>query len=258
MRLKFKESLIGLLFVVIGLSIYGCIDEEPIEPIKRPFSEIRIVNLSSNVDNMRVLVDDKQVGTLPITGATGYFDVNSGDRNFKIFNQSGDKVFDKTLTIISYDRLTLAFTGFYSADPLLSTFQNFEVVESEVLVSSAPEAGKLNVYIVHASSSVDTIEAKKFTMAATIIPVGGTPKDTTYKVSSTSQTNAVLEFTKSYSIGNAVPGDYIFRFTAGSTTVTTDSLNLTAGMRYYLFIYGHPNNVQVFNNPVVPQPIRNK
>jgi hypothetical protein len=256
MRLKFKESLLGVFLLVLGLSQFGCIEEPAIEAIKRPFSEIRIVNLSNNVDGMRVLIDDVQIATLAITGATGYFDINSGKKVFKIFNSSNDLVFEKELTINSYDRATIVFAGFFSTDLLLNTFSNFEVFEGEVLQSSEPDAGMLNVYVVNASSPVDTTESREYIVHANIIPTGGTAVDTTYR----NGTDTTVVFGGTFSIGDALPGEYTFQFTTDGApaTVSTPPLTLSAGFRYYLFIYGHPNNVQFFNNEVVPQPRRNK
>lgn len=264
MRLKFKEKLIGLFLLVLGLTIYGCIEEPTIDPIKRPFSEIRVVNLSNNVDNMRILIDDAQpvstLNSLAITGATSYFEVKSGVRNFKIFNQSGDKVFEKDITVISYDRTSIIFTGFYSTSIDFNTFANFDISEGEVYVSSAPTPGSLNLYIVNAAAAVDTFSSRSFQIRATITPTGGAAKDTTYRVSSTDTSTAFVEFAKTYSIGNAVPGDYSFRFfdLEDSVTISAPTVTLTSGMRYYMFIYGSPNSVQFVNNAVVPQPIRSK
>jgi hypothetical protein len=264
MRLNFKEKLLGLFLLVLGLTIQGCIEEPAIVPIKRPFSEIRVVNLSNNVDNMRILIDDAQpvstLNSLAITGATSYFEVKSGVRNFKIFNQSGDKVFEKDITVISYDRTSIVFTGFYSPSIDFNTFANFDISEGEVYVSSAPSAGNLNVYIVNGAAAVDTFSSRSFEIRATITPTGGTPRDTTYRVSGTDTSVAIVEFAKTYSIGNTTPGDYSFHFfdLEDSVTVNAPTVTLTSGMRYYMFIYGSPNAVQFVNNAVTPQPTRSK
>lgn len=254
MRKKIKEKIIILLVTIIGFSIYGCLDEPAIDPIKRPFSEIRLVNLSNNVDGMRIFIDDKQIATLGISGATGYFDVNSGVRRFKIYNSSNDLIFEKELTIISYDRATLVFAGFYSQDILLSTFSNFEIVEGEVYVSSTPDNGRANIYVVNSASEVDTTESKEFYVRGTVTPVGGTPVETVFN----NGADSTVVFGETFPIGNVAPGQYEFRFIDGPVTVNAPAYTISAGMRYYLFIYGHPNNVQFFMNEVVPQPQRNK
>ncbi len=254
MRKKFKEIAIILLLTMVGFTIAGCIEEPTVEPIKRPFSEIRLVNLSNNVDGMRILIDDQQIATLAITGSTGYFDVKSGVRVFKIYNSSNDLIFEKELTIISYDRATLVFSGFYSSDPLLNTFSNFEIVEGEVYVPSNPNAGRANIYVVNSASEVDTTESKEFYIRGTVTPVGGTPVETVFN----NGADSTVVFGETFSIGNVLPGEFAFRFISDGVTVNAPAYTISAGMRYYLFIYGHPNNVQFFINEVVPQPQRNK
>ncbi|QQS36878.1 MAG: DUF4397 domain-containing protein [Ignavibacteriales bacterium] len=265
MRLKFKEIFIGLFIAGIGLTIYGCIEEPTIEPVKRPFSEIRVVNLSNNVDNMRVVIDNAQpvsaLNSLPITGRTPYFELKSGVRNFKVYNQSNDLVFEKDITVISYDRTTIIFAGYFEMPGSeANTFTNFEVSEGEVLQSSAPAAGRMNVYIVNTAAPVDTFEADEFTIKATYTITGGSPQDTTYESTTDVNENPVA-LGKSYSIGNASPGDYLFHMVSNadtSNTIDTQPLSLNAGFRYYLYIHGNPNSIQFFLDEVVPQPTRSK
>lgn len=252
MRLKFKKSILSItLLLLIPFVLSNCVEEPTIEPVKRPFSEIRIVNLSHNVNNMKITIDGKQpvaaLAALPLASTTNYFDVNSGKRRFLVTNEAGETLFNKEIEIISFERITICFAGFFSTDELENTFTFFSIEEGEVYVSSAPKAGKTNIYMVHGSADVGTSAARTYTLRYNYAPSGQTFTTMTGN----------LTFGNYRSLGNVDPGEYTIRFVAESDSVSFTS-NFDAGMRYYLFLYGDPSNPQVFKNDVVPQPIRSR
>jgi hypothetical protein len=203
---------------------------------------------------MKVTIDDAQpsaaLSSMAMGSATDYFDVKSGKRTFKVFNESGETIFDKGLEINSFERVTVVFAGFYSSVDLENTFGNFNVEEGEIYVSSKPSQDSLNIYLVHASAPVDTNDSKTYSVNAEYTPTGSQEaKDTTYTSS--------LTYANVYGIGNAAPGNYTFSFIAGTDT-TQFTADYSANLRYYLFLYGDPINVQFFNNEVVPPPIRSR
>ncbi len=259
MRENFKRKSLFLLPLFIGLLIYGCVEEPTIAPVKPVYSVIRVVNISDNVDNLSVRIDDEQlVSNLGIASASDYKDIGAGKRNFKIFNGNGDLVYQKTIEITSWERSTLVFAGFYSADELQSTFNHFMVDDGLIYASSAPKADSLNIYFVNGAADIDTLRAQSFNISATYITTSG---DTAAENYATSAGGTIpLAYGNAYSVGSAAPGDYTFNFAASDTAYHSTSFQtqLSAGYRYYIFMYGMPNNLQIFANEVTPPPIRSR
>jgi hypothetical protein len=252
MRLKFKKSILGItLLLLIPFVLSNCVEEPTIDPVKRPFSEIRVVNLSHNVNNMKITIDGQQpiaaLSALQQASTTSYFDVNSGKRRFVVTNEAGETLFNKEIEIISFERATICFAGFHSTDELENTFTFFTIEEGEVYVSSAPKAGKMNIYLVHGSADVDTSAARTYSVRYNYTPSGQTFTTLTGN----------LTFGNYRSLGEFDPGEYTIRLVAPSDSLSYTS-SYDAGMRYYLFVYGDPNNPQIFRNDVVPQPIRSR
>ncbi len=258
MRENFKRKLLFLLPLFIGLLIYGCVEEPTIAPVKPVYSVLRVVNLSDNVDNIKVTMDDKSlVSGLGIASASGYMDVGAGKRDFKVFNGNGDLVYQKTIEITTWERATLVFAGFYSDQTLENTFNHFMVDDGLIYVSSAPKADSLNIYFVNAAADVDTFKAQSFNISADYVTAG----DTGSVDYATSTGGTIpLAYGNVYSVGPVAPGDYTFNFAASDTSYHSTSFEtqLSAGYRYYIFMYGMPNNLQVWANEVTPPPIRSR
>ncbi len=256
MRLKFKKSVLGLTLLMLGLVLYSCIDEPFIEPVKRPYSSIKFVNLSVNEDNMKVTVDGTQpvasLNAMPLASSTEYFDVNSGKRNIKVFNEAGELIFDKNIDVTSFERIIVVFSGKYSPVDLENTFTHFEIAEGEIYVSSKPAQDSLNIYLVQASTNVDTSSTKTYQIDATYKPDNSdVTKDTTYSSS--------LAFGNVAGVGNAVPGTYQFSYITDTDTLyypENEMTQLNANFRYYIYIYGNPDNPKFYKEEVVPPPIR--
>jgi hypothetical protein len=259
MRENFKRKLLFLLPLFIGLLIYGCVEEPTIAPVKPVYSVMRVVNLSDNVDNLSVRIDNEPlVSNLGIASASGYMDIGAGKRDFKVFNGNGDLVYQKSIEITTWERTTLVFAGFSSGSELENTFNHFLVDDGLIYVSSAPKADSLNIYFVNAAADVDTLRAQSFDISADYVTTSG---DTGSVVYATSTGGVIpLAYGNVYSVGSVAPGDYTFNFAASDTAYHSTSFQtqLSAGYRYYIFLYGMPNNLQVFANEVTPPPIRSR
>lgn len=257
MRLKLKAGILSLALLMFSFVISSCVEEPTIDPVTKPFSVARVVNLSSNVLTMRITIDDvPTLDGLTSPSASDYFDIQSGKRRFKVYNAAGDLLFNKEIEIISFDRTTIVFTGTYSTNELENTFYNFEVPEGEVYVSSQPEAGKAHLYFVHASTAFDTLNSIDYNLALNYLPTGDSVSVDTALVDG-------LKLGEIESMGNVVPGAYlnIISVLAASPVQYNDTLNLgliNAGFRYYIFLYGKPNDLSYFKNEVVPPPIRSR
>jgi hypothetical protein len=257
MRLKLKAGILSLAFLMFSFVLTSCLEEPTIDPVTKPFSVARVVNISSNVLTMRITIDDvPTLDGLTSPSASDYFDIKSGKRRFKVYNAAGDLLFNKEIEMISFDRTTVVFTGTYSTNELENTFANFEVPEGEVYVSSQPDAGMANLYFVHASAAFDTLNSIDYNLGLNYLPTGDTVSVDTALVTG-------LKFGETESVGNVVPGVYsnIISVAAENPVQYSDTLNLgaiNAGFRYYIFLYGKPNDLSYFKNEVVPPPIRSR
>ncbi|MBZ0201136.1 MAG: hypothetical protein K8H86_14785 [Ignavibacteriaceae bacterium] len=205
---------------------------------------------------MKVTIDGKvlhsTLNVLKSGSASEYFDIHPGKRVFEIFDSTNTSIYKKTIEIISFDRTTIVFDGFYSPDELVSTFAYLEVADGLVYVSQAPKSGNAHLFFVNAAATLDTLEAMSYGLQLSFVATGDTAR-----VDTVLTTALAFEGTKS--AGNVVPGNYQVIVTGGTTyTDTLDLGNLTAGNKYYMFFYGKPNDLSVFNNSVVPPPIRSR
>jgi len=256
------------IILLFSFILSSCIEEPFIDPVKRPYSVIRVSNFSSNVAAINVTIDGTSpaagLANLGISSFTGYFDINSGTRKFLVKNvATGDTVFNKNIEIASYEIATIAFAGFFSTDKLINSFGNVMFEEGQVYQNTAPKTGTLNVFIINAAASIDTLDAKKLTILTKY-----KHSDSTNYVNIENKTG--LEFNKIHSITNKTPtgpnlfpGNYLLdiKDEKGLTVMefpSDSSFNASAGMRYYMFIYGPPNNIKAFLDEQIPQPVRPK
>lgn len=254
MRLKNKRKFFILLPIILGFILYSCVEEPTIAPVGPVFSVLKIANMSNNVDAINVSIDGKQVASSLAKGeTTNYFDSNSGKLDFTVTNAAGEQIFEKTIDINVWERTKIIFAGNYDVDPLNNTFANFEVSEGETYISSKPPADSLYIQIVNASSTVDTINAKSYSISAHIVP-----PDTTIQYASNDSYSLPLTYGNIYA-SNGAPGEYTFYFVdSNEDTVTAGPYTLAADMFYNVYLYGNPMDLQVSLKEVVPPPIRSR
>jgi hypothetical protein len=263
MWLKTKRKFLFLLPVITGILLYSCVEEPTIAPVAPVYTVIKVANMSNNLDAISVTIDGKQpassLSNIAKGETTGYFDTGAGKLDFKVFNSSGDKIYEKTIDINTWERTDIVFAGDYSTDDLLNTFADFEFIEGEIYVSSKPAQDSLNIYFVHASNDVDTNKTKNYNISAQI-----ETSDSTYSIiyASTTTSPLPLAYGGVYTVGNSTPGNYTFYFLSNAvqpdTLATSGPYTLNADMRYYLYLYGNPNSLQFSLKEVVPPPIRSR
>ncbi len=260
MRLKLK-SILSLTLLIIGFTLYSCVDEPYIEPVKHPVSSIRVVNVSNNVSTFKVEVYDqdgniiKSFDAVQQGSATEFFDVPSGKRRFVVYGDNNAVILDKELDIISYDRVDVLVSGNKSDVTESNSFTMFIYDEGEYYINTNSKADSVQLVLIHASSTVDTVDSKEYKVVASI-PAASF--DSTLIDSSSS-----LKYGTARHFNNLPAGDYTFNFInikveSAKQDTTTYSATLSANRKYYLFLYGNPNNVQVFNNEVTPPPVRSR
>ena len=100
---KFFRIPVLLLFLTIVY--YGCVEEPTIDPVKRPYTLLRVANFSYNVDTLNVSIDaGKTVFSLYKNELPAqYFEIESGKRHFFVTTPSGDTLYNERITIGSYE-----------------------------------------------------------------------------------------------------------------------------------------------------------
>jgi hypothetical protein len=256
MRLILKGTILSLTLFVVSLFLNSCVDEPTIDPVKRPSSLVRVVNISNNLNNIKVSIDGafpvQSLNSLAIASGTEFFDIPAGKKTFRVFDEAGTLLYSRDVEITSFEMMTIVFAGQYDLDELLNSFGSFDLSEGETYVNHAPAADSALIYFVHGSAPVDTSNSRSYTSLQATYPANGGQRDTTYNLQ---KVDGSLDYGEVYGFGAGV-GDYSFRLTSEAGVAALPVVNIEAGFRYYMFLYGNPNNVQVFVDKVVPPAIR--
>lgn len=258
MRLILKAAILSLTLFIFSSILSSCVEEPTIDRPPRLSSVVRVVNVSNDMNNIKVTIDGQvpvqQMNSLAIGSGTDFFDLLSGKKEFKVYDESGMLIYTKSIDIISFELMTIVFAGDYDQDEFLNTFAAFELAEGETYISHAPAAGTSNVYFVHASAPVDSFNSREYIVSAHFTPTGASEKDTIYNADPN-----FLEYTQLLG-AETVPGSYMYSLQSSTPndTVALPETEIEANYRYYMFIYGNPNNVQVFANKVAPPAIRSR
>ena len=227
-----------LLIIVLMFAFFGllsCVEEPTISPVKRPFSMIRVGNLTINKVNLHVQIqdiDENVIQDLNIAKNTftSYMEVPSGGRRFVILDDNGiDTLYNSAIDVTAYGEYTIFFSGHESIDP------GIEIVarrEGDTYFLNTPGLDSAWVYIVHTS--------------------GATPSDTTAVIDVTAQFTAPgdtvtseFDFTDDDGVSykdiigsNVFATQYDFSFMVGEDTVSTFSATLNPVTRNYIYITG--------------------
>ncbi len=241
MRLKLKRSL--FILFLLGLFAYGCIEEPFIEPVKRPFSVIRVANFTSNQNPLVVKIDGKQVGNLAIGDISNYFDIKSGNREFTIVDNSGNTIFKKDITIISFEEETVVLAGYYSTVDTLNTFSITTYTDGLTYIQEMPKADTSTVHVINCIADTPTEPAQKINLSY----VSGA--DTTSSFS-----GAKFGEKNTFSLGQ---GDYTFIVSDDSTSISK-TVSIGNQKRYTLFIHGTAMSIEATVDEQTSLPARSK
>jgi hypothetical protein len=273
MRLILKYTFLSLTLFIFSSILNGCVEEPTVPQAYRLNSVIRVVNVSNNQNNIRVTIAGETpvqgLNSMPIGSSTDFFDIPAGKKRFQAADEAGNVFYTREIEITSLELMTIFFAGHYDPDPLMSTFAAYDLAEGETYISHAPQAGTSDGYFVHASAPVDTFNSRTYRVSASYILDNGTQGDTNFNADPRPR----LEL--SGLTGSQIkPGAYTFRLTPNWGSVVTFNtyvesengvpvvknapIQMEANYRYYMFIYGNPNNVQLFVDKVVPPAIRSR
>ncbi len=251
MRLKLQNSSI-ILFVLVGLAFYSCVDEPDIEPVKTPYTSVRVANFSNNQATLNITVDGEFVENLAQNSLTTYFDLVSGSRVYSLKDANGNEFFSKPITMVSYEEMTLVFSGYSSTVDTLNTFGFQTFTDGRVYLNDTePEPSTTWLRFFHFISDQPTELKKK-------MEIEGVSADTTFIISEVDYGDKVGvnvpagEYTISYF---PLIGDNLDR---DSTTMVTQINQFGSQKRYYNYIYGEPSAFQVQVEEQEILPVRSK
>lgn len=260
MWLKFTKPFLILVFLSITLFITGCMEEPTVDPVKKPFSVVRVGNFLSNADiaSIDVTIDkgtgEVQTFTIEKNSNTSYVDIPSGKRHFTVKNSATKEViFDKDLQIISYEEMSIFFAGNYSTDLLKNTFAQFATSDGDTYLSTPPPAGKAYLYFVHLAGDTPDQTSKPILVRSKFTPTGEPTDTTTF-------TKKAIAFSN---MGGATvkAGNYLLSFINGVSqkdTLAKSTVDITAGYIYTFYVSGQPAQPTVTSDSRLPFQARAK
>ncbi len=238
MWLKLQLGTFSVIFLTALVFLTSCLEEPIIAPARRPYSVMRVINLSNSSN--QIFIDNNQpdgsLGNVINPLATAYFDMNSGARRFVVKDANQDTIFNNNIEIISYERETIVFAGTYDNISENSSYSNMKISEGEIYINANPDADRFHLIVSNAFpgyySGVE-VNPVNFALSATYWP----DEDTTISVDTLyidpDDVDAeLLKFGISFGIGNALPGTYKFEFlnATADSVIATDTVVLVSLM----------------------------
>jgi len=245
--LKKTTSFSLLILIVSSMMFYSCIDEPFIEPVKTPYSMIRVGNFTNvaSIDvEIQTDIDDSTVvvnRTIAQNTFTEYFSVTSGNRVFTV-TMGDDTLFTNPISVISYNQTNFMFAGNYLDSENNSVGFRSYSLGKVYLEDFVPSIDTSLAYFVNLVSS-DTVASEVLFIVSTT--------DTVETIPDSTQALATYD-------------DEGFRFEQGphqflvESAVMADTIvqDISSGKVYYIIAAGAPDNVQVYfdsNDPLPPQ-----
>ena len=261
MHKKFTTKSTFLMLILIGFYFYSCYEEPVMEPIKRPYSSVRVGNFSynqpgffGNIDQFSLYIDGESKGTVSLNKFTNYFDLPSGKRKFVLIAGT-DTIYKGDININSYEEMSIVFDGVYApAIDTLMSFAPYSITDGYVYAPDAPNPGKVIVMATNAAPNTDKENQIQYSLAF---------------VSSSLDTARRNLFEYNETHGTELPpGDYTIWVLFDKTpplairpeydTLANFNETFSAGLRENLFIIGNPGSPVVVKDSQTPLPVRTK
>jgi hypothetical protein len=259
---KFTTKLIFSIALLFGFIYTGCFEEPVMEPIKRPYSSVRVGNFSynqpgfaGNIDQFTVYVDGELKGSVSINQFTNYFDLPSGKRLFTLLAGT-DTIFKGNVNINSYEEMSIVFDGVYApgVDTLMS-FAPYPITDGFVYAPDAPSPGKVFVFTTNVAPNTATENQIKYSLAFVSSAVDTTRRN-------------LFEYNQTHGF-ELLPGDYTVWVMKDITdnplaikplydTLAHFNETFSAGLRENLFITGNPKSPVILKDTQTPLPVRPK
>jgi hypothetical protein len=251
-------------FLAISI-FFACVEEPFIEPSVIPFSVIRVGNLTTNLDEIGVVIDGEypvpEMQNLQKNEFTDYFNLVAGRRYFAIVNPAnGDTVYRKWIEVQSFEEQTFWYSGFWTFSIDTSSADFFLHSDAFTYLSKDPPDDSLNVYFLHAAGDTPTDSVRVLTVEAVYDSVG---YDSLGNVIDTTRTVRTLE---SNLLFGEISGEqleereYLFniRRTDTEEILATYQGQFTAGMWSWMYITGSPSAPEIVREDKEPLPAQPK
>lgn len=255
-------SIIALLF--IAFIFYSCVEEPTVPEVKRPYSSVRLGNFSNNVGQINVEIEDvdktKKNYTISQKQLTEHFDIMSGQRPVVVSNDAGDTLYSGSITMSSYEEITLMFSG-YSApgDEFNNTFAEYSYSEGIVYIENGPDSPD-TCWIHYINTISDTPNDTSESFIVRCVNLDDEDADEI-------DAPDLLAFNTVQSI-ETVAGNkkilFLDEVVSGVEpvydTLGVYDVNLEGGVRHYLFLSGKSDidGIDVTHDVQVPLPVRSK
>ncbi len=251
---------IPVLLLFLAIVYYGCVEEPTIDPVKRPYTLLRVANFSYNVDTITVSIDhgSKVMNLYKNVIPSQYFQIESGKRHFFVTSPSGDTLFNDKITIGSYEELSVFFTGYSKPhDDMLNTFGYAQYTNGFVYLYEGMGKDTTVLQLANFAPDTPSDSAKKYYVLVTDTTTKNIVKSVA-SLSYNSFTGAALPGNKTYKISyakltsaaDAVVKTYLFY---GDTTYTFDT-----GFQYFVYGIGDPKKPSFVIEKNSPLPIKSK
>jgi hypothetical protein len=167
MQKKFTRSIVLLIMCFLAISIFfACVEEPFIEPSVIPYSVLRVGNLTSNLDEIAVVIDGEypvsDMQALQKNEFTDHFELVAGRRYFAVLNPTnGDTVYRKWIEVQSFEEQTFWYSGFWNQSIDTSSADFFLHSDAFTYLEKDPAPNHLNLYFLHAAgTNPDTAAVK--------------------------------------------------------------------------------------------------
>ncbi|MCB2205465.1 DUF4397 domain-containing protein [bacterium] len=154
-KLLRKAGLLGMVLLLSGIVLTGCIDEPNPPVLGRITSEVRFVHAIPGTAAVDIWVDDEPAVTnVGYKGASDYLTVNSGNRFFRVVPAGQDSsaaIFRSQVNVRSLMKITALFHNTDQDVQLLTTQERFTYAdETSKLIDDSCEVKLINLSLTSA------------------------------------------------------------------------------------------------------------
>jgi hypothetical protein len=260
MQKKITRPVVLLMLCFLALSIFfACVEEPFIEPSVIPYSVIRVGNLTTNIEELVVVIDGEfpvpELQSLSNNEFTDHFDLVAGRRYFALVNPAnGDTIYRKWIQVQSFEEQTYWYAGFWNQSIDTSSADFFLHSDAFTYLEKDPPEGHLNAYFLHAAGTTPDSAAIAYNVEAAYDSISGS--DTTRVV------RTLVEDLLFGEIGGAQLPEYEYKINirrAEDDVLVSDYIGtFSAGNWSWIYITGDPGAPVVVREDKEPTPARPK
>ena len=231
-----------LILTFISIPFYSCIDEPEIEPVGVPFSTTRVGNFTT--EEFTLTVEGENKGTIAVNEVIDYFDLVSGQRSYTVTKPDGQVIFDNAITAISYEESSLFFGGHYETEDI-QTFSFRSFIDGKTYLRDGIRGADTAVI-----NFVNVVNLMPDDTSSASVEVEITNLDTSFTIGTSLTKQTVIREAGDYNVS--------FALTDIDTVTTTLDYTFNSDIRYYVYVVGNLEEIQVLVDEIDPLPARSK